>query len=54
MTGKWQVYGRSQVKVFEDVIKLDLRYQANWSHWHDLKPIFRTVLILFDKNSGAF
>ncbi len=54
MTGEWQVYGRSQVKNFEDVIKLDLRYQENWSHWYDLKLIIRTVLILFDKNSGAF
>lgn len=54
MTGEWPVYGWSQVQVFEDVIKLDLRYQADWSHWHDLKLLFRTVLILFDENSGAF
>lgn len=54
MTGEWQVNGRSQVKNFEDVIRLDLRYQENWSHWYDLQLIFRTVLILFHKNSGAF
>ncbi|MEY2859468.1 MAG: hypothetical protein RLZZ74_3781, partial [Cyanobacteriota bacterium] len=30
MTGEWQVHGRSQVRNFEDVIKLDLRYQRNW------------------------
>jgi anti-anti-sigma factor len=53
MTGEWQVNGRSKVRNFEDVIKLDLRYQENWSLKYDLKLIVKTVLILFDKNSGA-
>lgn len=54
MTGEWQVNGRSQVKNFENVIELDLRYQENWSHRYDLFLIFKTILILFRKNSGAF
>ena len=53
MTGEWQVNGRSQVRNFEDVIKLDLRYQENWSLQYDIKLILKTVLILFNKNSGA-
>lgn len=53
MTGEWQVNGRSQVKNFEDVIKLDLRYQHNWSLYYDLKLIWKTVTIIFNKNSGA-
>ena len=53
MTGEWQVNGRSKVKNFEDVIKLDLRYQHNWSLLYDLKLIWKTVTIIFDKNSGA-
>ena len=53
MTGEWQVNGRSKVKNFEDVIKLDLRYQHNWSLYYDLKLIWKTVTIIFDKNSGA-
>lgn len=53
MTGEWQVNGRSQVRNFEDVIKLDLKYQHNWSLGYDLKLIIKTVLIIFDKNSGA-
>ncbi len=53
MTGEWQVYGRSRITNFEQVIELDLRYQKNWSHWYDLQLIFKTVLILFHKNSGA-
>ncbi len=54
MTGEWQVYGRSRISNFEEVIELDLRYQRNWSHWYDLTLIFKTVSILFRKNSGAF
>ena len=53
MTGEWQVNGRSQVKNFEDVIKLDLRYQHNWSLSYDIKLIWKTVTIIFNKDSGA-
>lgn len=53
MTGEWQVNGRSSVKSFKDVIKLDLRYQSNWSHWYDLQLIFKTIFIIFTKDNGA-
>ncbi|MGB3508849.1 MAG: exopolysaccharide biosynthesis polyprenyl glycosylphosphotransferase [Microcoleaceae cyanobacterium] len=53
MTGEWQVNGRSQVKNFEDIIRLDLKYQQNWSLMYDVKLIFKTVSVLFDKSSGA-
>ena len=53
MTGEWQVNGRSQVRNFEDVIKLDLKYQHNWNLQYDLKLIFKTILIVFNKNNGA-
>ncbi|WP_207714330.1 exopolysaccharide biosynthesis polyprenyl glycosylphosphotransferase [Scytonema sp. UIC 10036] len=53
MTGEWQVNGRSTIRKFEDVIRMDLQYQKNWSFMYDLKLIFRTVIILFNKNSGA-
>ncbi|MBD2436761.1 sugar transferase [Nostoc sp. FACHB-110] len=54
MTGEWQVNGRSTVRSFEDVIRLDLQYQKNWSLLYDLKLIFKTVAILFNRKSGAF
>ncbi len=54
MTGEWQVNGRSKVRSFEDVIKLDLLYQKNWSLMYDLKLIFKTVAIVFNRNSGAY
>lgn len=53
MTGEWQVNGRSQVRDFEDVIKLDLKYQRNWSLGYDLQLILKTVQILFSSNNGA-
>ncbi|NEP86927.1 MULTISPECIES: sugar transferase [Okeania] len=54
MTGEWQVNGRSQVKNFEDIIRLDLKYQQNWSLMYDIKLIIKTVGILFDKSGGAY
>jgi lipopolysaccharide/colanic/teichoic acid biosynthesis glycosyltransferase len=53
MTGEWQVNGRSKITKFEDVIKMDLQYQKNWSLIYDLKLIVKTILVLFRKNSGA-
>ncbi|MEB3163926.1 MAG: sugar transferase [Prochlorothrix sp.] len=54
ITGEWQVNGRSNVTDFEDVVKLDMRYQENWSLWYDCSLIFKTALLLFNKNSGAY
>ncbi len=53
MTGEWQVNGRSTVKKFEDVIRMDLAYQENWSLIYDIKLIIKTVLVLFSKQAGA-
>lgn len=54
MTGEWQVHGRSQVTNFERVVELDMRYQEHWSFWYDIKLIFKTIIVLFNKNSGAY
>jgi anti-anti-sigma factor len=53
MTGEWQVNGRSSVTSFEDVIRLDLKYQQNWSLWYDIQLILKTIAVLFNKKSGA-
>lgn len=53
MTGEWQVNGRSSVRKFEDVIRLDLQYQQNWSLLYDLKLIIRTITVLFNKKNAA-
>lgn len=54
MTGEWQVYGRSQISKFEDVIALDLRYQKRWSLVYDVKLIVRTIFVVLIKNSGSY
>ena len=53
MTGEWQVNGRSTVKKFEDVIRMDLDYQKNWSLMYDVQLIVKTILVLFSKKAGA-
>jgi anti-anti-sigma factor len=53
MTGEWQVNGRSSVKNFEDIVRLDLKYQENWSLMYDIKLIFKTIYVIFNKDAGA-
>lgn len=53
MTGEWQVNGRSQVKSFEDVIRMDLAYQERWSLTYDIQLILKTILVVFSRKSGA-
>ena len=43
ITGMWQVSGRSDIKEFEEVVKLDADYIANWNLWLDIKILFKTV-----------
>ncbi len=53
ITGEWQVSGRSSVKNFEDIIKMDLNYQRKWTLVYDFKLILKTVTVIFSKESGA-
>ena len=53
ITGEWQVYGRSKVKDFEEIVNLDILYQHKWSIVYDLKLIFKTILIVISRN-GAY
>lgn len=53
MTGEWQVNGRSSVKDFEDVVRLDLKYQESWSLIYDMKLILKTIWMIFNKDAGA-
>ncbi|MGB6294767.1 MAG: sugar transferase [Rivularia sp. (in: cyanobacteria)] len=52
MTGEWQVNGRSSIKDFEDIVKMDLDYQRKWSISYDLFLIFKTIWVVLNK-SGA-
>lgn len=55
ITGIWQVSGRSNITDFEDVVKMDLQYIDNWTIFLDIKILFKTACVLFNrKNGGAY
>lgn len=47
LTGMWQVSGRSNIKDFDDVVKLDLKYIDEWSLKQDLKILLQTIVVVF-------
>ena len=52
VTGMWQVSGRSNIKDFEDVVKLDTKYIREWSMGLDLRILIKTVLVVFKKEGS--
>ena len=52
LTGLWQVSGRSNIKNFDDVVKLDMEYINNWSVILHIKIILLTIkVVLFGKGA---
>lgn len=47
LSGLWQVSGRSDITDFEEIVKMDTEYIANWSPWFDIKIIFKTIKVVF-------
>lgn len=47
LTGMWQVSGRSEIKDFDEVVKLDLEYIDNWSLTLDFKILLKTIWVVF-------
>ncbi len=52
ITGLWQVSGRSDIKEFEEVVKLDAEYIGHWSFGRDLKIILKTIGVIL-RHDGA-
>lgn len=52
ITGMWQVSGRSDIKDFEEVVKLDTEYIYNWSIGMDLRILVKTIGAVL-KGKGA-
>lgn len=53
LTGQWQVSGRSAIKDFEEIVSLDLQYQAVWTPWYDMQLILKTLGVLLNRK-GAY
>lgn len=49
LTGLWQVSGRSNITDFEEVVRLDEAYIAQWSIALDIKILAKTVFVVFKR-----
>jgi lipopolysaccharide/colanic/teichoic acid biosynthesis glycosyltransferase len=52
ITGEWQANGRSSVKDFEDIVRLDLNYQRKWSIAYDMRLIVKTLKVVLNKSDA--
>lgn len=52
ITGLWQVSGRSDIKDFSEVVKLDMKYIDNWSIYNDIRIMLKTVFVIFTKTGS--
>lgn len=53
ITGEWQTNGRSKVKDFEDIVRMDLDYQKKWSIGYDLNLIVKTIMSVASKDGAC-
>ncbi len=53
ITGEWQANGRSGIKEFEDIVRMDLDYQRKWSISYDISLILRTLKAVFNRNGAC-
>lgn len=53
LTGVWQVSGRSKIKDFNTVVKMDYNYIKKWSFLLDMKLLLKTVpVVLSGEGAG--
>lgn len=46
LTGLWQISGRSDIKDFDEVVKLDMQYIDDWTILKDIKILILTVWVV--------
>jgi Undecaprenyl-phosphate galactose phosphotransferase WbaP len=51
MTGLWQVSGRSETS-FAERVRLDTWYVKNWTIWHDLAILAKTVIVVAERRGA--
>ena len=52
ITGLWQVSGRSKIRDFDTVVRLDREYIENWSLKTDLHILFKTVWVVLTRKGA--
>lgn len=52
ITGMWQVSGRSDITDFDEVVRLDKEYIANWNIGLDIKILLKTVMVVLRKDGS--
>lgn len=53
LTGMWQVSGRSDITDFEEVVRLDNKYIAEWNIRLDIKILFKTVAVVLNSKGSV-
>lgn len=53
LTGMWQVSGRSNITDFEEVVRLDNQYIAEWNLRLDIKILVKTVGVVLGKRGSV-
>jgi len=51
LTGPWQVMGRNAIP-FDEMVKLDYLYVAEWSLWNDFKLLLRTLPVVVGRRGS--
>ncbi len=46
LTGLWQISGRSDIKDFDEVVRLDMQYIDDWTILKDIKILILTVFVV--------
>lgn len=52
MTGLWQISGRSNIKDFDEVVRLDMQYIDNWSILKDIKILILTIWVVLTRKGS--
>ncbi len=52
ITGLWQVSGRSKIRDFDTVVRLDREYIENWSLRQDVHILFKTIWVVIARKGA--
>ena len=52
LTGIWQTSGRSDIKDFDDILRMDMQYIDNWSIGLDIKLLLKTIPVVCGRHGA--